>query len=157
MSYTVSFRHDDEETFSEDTNICDGSQQATMDSRTCTIASSRFTEEPYNLAWGSSIYAKVYATNIKGVSIESLSGNGAIILRIPDVPVSLSNVPEITSATTIGLVWLDGADNGGTAIIDYTMSYAEENGSYETLEVAITEQTYTAISLTSGVVYKFKV
>jgi hypothetical protein len=35
------------------------------------------------------------------------------------------------------------------------LSYAEENDSYETLEVAITEQTYTAISLTPGVVYKF--
>lgn len=149
--------HSDEETFSVDTVICDGSIEDVITSRTCVIASSRFTESPYNHAWGSSIYAKVYATNIKGVSVESLSGNGAIILRIPDVPVSLANVPELTSKSTIGLQWSDGIDNGGTPIIDYTLSYAEENSSYETLEVAITEQTYTAISLTHGVVYKFKV
>jgi hypothetical protein len=53
-----------------------------------------------------------------------------VILRIPDPPVSLANVPEITSATTIGLSWSDGVDDGGIAVLDYTLSYGVENDSY---------------------------
>lgn len=93
---------------------------------------------PYSHTWGSSIYAKVYATNIKGDSIESLAGNGAKILRVPDAPVSLSNVPSVTSSSTIGLTWLDGADNGGTAILDYIISFAKVPDEYSTLEVGVT-------------------
>ncbi len=54
-------------------------------------------------AWGTSIYVKVSAINIKGESVVSLAGNGATIVRVPDAPVMLANVPTITSATTIGL------------------------------------------------------
>jgi len=139
LSYTVSFMHSDGQTFTVDTSMCDGSLTEIIASRTCTIASTVFTQTPFNHAWGSGIYAKVFATNIKGISVESLSGNGAVILRIPDVPVLLANVPEITSATTIGLSWSDGVDNGGTAVIDYTLSYARVPNDYETLVVGLAD------------------
>lgn len=32
---------------------------------------------------------------------------------MPDVPINLANVAEITSGTTIGLIWEDGVDDGG--------------------------------------------
>jgi hypothetical protein len=56
----------------------------------------------------------VIATNIKGSSLQSLSGNGAVILTVPEAPILLSNVPSITSGTQIGLSWSDGLNNGGS-------------------------------------------
>ena len=86
-----------------------------------------YTTTPYNLEWGSSIFAKVYATNVKGDSVESIEGNGAIIIRVPDVPVNLANVPSITSGSTVGLTWEDGANNGGSEVIDYMIAIAYDD------------------------------
>lgn len=105
LSYTISFQHSDLTTYSEDVTICDGSVAEIISARTCTIASTVFTATPFNYAWGSSIYAKVYASNIKGDSVESLAGNGAVILRVPDAPISLVDVPSITLGTMIGIEW----------------------------------------------------
>lgn len=44
---------------------------------------------PFSLNWGDSVYAKVQATNIKGVSEESDAGNGAKIVTSPDAPSNL--------------------------------------------------------------------
>jgi hypothetical protein len=69
-----------------------------MQSRSCSIPSVRFTQSPYSLAWGVSIVAKVIAINIKGKSLASDSGNGAILLTIPDAPINLTNVAHLTNA-----------------------------------------------------------
>jgi hypothetical protein len=53
--------------------------------------------------WGSSIYAKVTAINLYGNSIESLEGNGAIILTNPDAPLSVMEYYPARTATTIGI------------------------------------------------------
>lgn len=74
---------------------------------------------PYNLAWGSSIYAIVSAQNIYGTSIDSEAGNDAVILTVPDAPINLANVEVLTGATQIGMSWDEGFDNGGTSVIDY--------------------------------------
>ena len=76
---------------------------------------------PFSLPWGSSVYAKVTAVNAYGNSLESAAGNYAIILRVPDVPLSLQNVPSVTNRNTIGLLWYEGAQDGGTPVIDYTL------------------------------------
>jgi hypothetical protein len=54
---------------------------------------------PFNLAWGASIYVKVTAVNVKGTSPESAEGNGAVILTVPDAPVDLADSPTVTKAT----------------------------------------------------------
>lgn len=54
---------------------------------------------PYHHAWGSSIYARVIATNVKGDSIVSNEGNGAIILTVPEAPIDLANIPSTTART----------------------------------------------------------
>jgi hypothetical protein len=41
------------------------------------------------MLWGSSIYARIVATNILGSSYVSEEGNGAIILTYPDAPINL--------------------------------------------------------------------
>lgn len=85
---------------------------------------------PYYLTWGSSIYAKVIAKNIIGNSVESLAGNGAIILTYPDVPINLANVPSVTKSSQIGILWNEGTHNGGSSVIDYTITFGESIGSY---------------------------
>jgi hypothetical protein len=53
---------------------------------------------PFNLPWGSSIFATVTATNTVGTSAISQAGNGAIILTNPDPPQNVINVPQTTTA-----------------------------------------------------------
>ena len=132
-AYQVKFLQSDDSTYTESTSLCDGSLSATITSRTCIIASTSFTEAPYNIEWGSSVYATIRATNIKGDSVVSLAGNGAVILRIPDAPINLRNVPSVTSATIIGIEWDDGVNNGGTEVIDYLIQYAAVPNDYVTL------------------------
>jgi hypothetical protein len=63
------------------------------------------------------------ATNSYGDSNVSLKGNGAKILTYPDAPVFLSEDYQGRSATTLGLVWQEGQQNGGSPVIDYTVSF----------------------------------
>jgi hypothetical protein len=56
--------------------ICDGTDATIMSNRQCVIDSNAFNSAPYDLPWGSSIFARVSATNVKGTSQVSLSGNG---------------------------------------------------------------------------------
>jgi hypothetical protein len=94
------------------------------------VPSVRFTQAPYSLAWGSSIYARVKAVNSKGISVVSGEGNGAMILTNPAVPVSLANDPGVTSGTQIGLTWTAPPTDGGTPVIDYKLTYAIDQGAY---------------------------
>jgi hypothetical protein len=45
---------------------------------------------PFSLPWGSSIYAKIIATNVYGDSLISQAGNGGVIMTYPDAPISLA-------------------------------------------------------------------
>jgi hypothetical protein len=103
---------------------------------------------PYSIEWGLSIWATVTAVNIYGLSVESDPGNGEIILMIPDSPINLVNVPEITLATQIGLDWVEASENGGTPVLDYTVSYDQGIGVYTTFASSILPTEYTVISLT---------
>jgi hypothetical protein len=47
---------------------------------------------PFNLVWGSSVFAKIIAGNVVGSSEASPIGNGAVILTVPDAPTNLANV-----------------------------------------------------------------
>lgn len=97
LSYSIKFRQSDGTTYTEDTTICNGGLLATVNARSCTIPSVRFTTAPYNIQWGQSIWATVVATNVKGSSLVSDGGNGAVILTNPDAPILLINVPAVTS------------------------------------------------------------
>lgn len=98
------------------------------------------------------------ATNVYGQSAQSNEGNGAYYTREPDAPISLSEDVTLRTATQIGLAWSDGANNGGTQIHDYSISQREQ-GQTDFIQIAslVTEKTYTAIELTLGTTYEFKV
>jgi hypothetical protein len=93
-----------------------------------------------------------------GSSVVSSAGNGATILREPDAPLSLINISWISGATSIGFTWTDGAESGGTPIIDYRVWYDQGTGVMIVLEFGILTTSYeTEVPLTAGVVYSFKV
>lgn len=103
-SFTISFLANDGQYY-DDVSVCDGSQSAVITALQCVIPTSHFTQTPYTLAWGSSIYAKVIATNYRGSSLESDAGNGALIYTNPGAITDLSNDPSVTMGDRIGLVW----------------------------------------------------
>jgi hypothetical protein len=55
-------------TFSLELINCDGSTSAIVAATACTVPVSILTSAPFNLTWGSSVYAKVIATNKYGDS-----------------------------------------------------------------------------------------
>jgi hypothetical protein len=113
---------------------------------------------PFSLPWGSSVYAKIIATNLVSSSAASDLGNGAIILTNPDAPLQLQNVPATTNASRIGLSWVTGSANGGTAVIDYRISWDQGTNNYIVLASNIGTTSYTTLAaLSANTVYKFKV
>lgn len=84
---------------------CDGSLSALVSATSCTIPVSILTNAPFNLTWGSSVYAKVIATNMYGDSPVSAIGNGAVIITYPSAPLNLTEIITVRTATTLGLQW----------------------------------------------------
>lgn len=78
---------------------------------------------PYTLPYGSSIWARVTATNQFGTS-DYGEGNGAIILTVPTAPEAYNYVPGTTN-TQVTIAWPNPFENGGTPILDYSISYAK--------------------------------
>jgi len=113
---------------------CDGSSVDVFLSQSCLIFLACFRQDPFNLVIGDHIYVKVIAVNAFGESINSNVGDGAEVLSVPDAPVNVINVIEVTNAEAIGLSWEDGVSDGGTSIIDYEIFYALEGQSYSLLD-----------------------
>jgi len=156
-AYTVYIRQSDDTTFTPELTHCDASNAMIRDSQQCTIPASVLHDAPYSLAWGSPVYAKVMATNVYGDSEISLEGNGGTIITEPDQPINLAEVYAQRTPTTLGLVWNDGADNGGLPVLDYRVNIAEVGGEFAVLASGLLSADYIAVDLTSGVTYEFKV
>jgi hypothetical protein len=75
------------------------------------------------LTLGNGIFARLLAYNAYGDGLVSAVGGGAVIVLVPDAPVTLQNVPSTTLDDQIGLSWVNGPSNGGTVIIDYEVYY----------------------------------
>lgn len=55
------------------------------------------------------------------------------MLTVPDAPFNVVEVISLRTATTIGLSWTAGANNGGSVVIDYTVSFDQGNGTFVVL------------------------
>jgi hypothetical protein len=53
-------------------------------------------------------------------------------------------------------MWADAVEDGGTPILDYTVSWVY-NGAYEILQSSLTDRFITKTGLTTGESYQFKV
>jgi len=157
-AYTATIRQSDFVTFTADAVNCDGSDSGIIASATCSVPITTLSAAPYNLPWGSSVNAKVSATNIVGTSANSNSGNGAIFYTYPDAPVALFNNAATTSAYVVAMTWTAGAANSGTLFIDYRLSYAHSGSDvFSTLAKGITVTSYSTSMFPSGSEYAFKV
>ena len=105
--------------FSESTAHCDGQVAEILSATQCTIPLAILTSDPYLLLQGDGIFAKVVAINYYGESLESDSGNGAVVLLVPDAPVDLQDAVDITTAYVIGFTWSDGTKSGGMPVENY--------------------------------------
>lgn len=82
-----------------------------------------------------SIYSfKVFAVNAIGRSPPS-SDLQVMAAGVPDTPKDFANDPSLTDHKQVGLTWASGAGNGGSQLLDFKISYAEETSSVYTLFV----------------------
>jgi hypothetical protein len=102
---------------------CDGTSNEVIQAMKCSVPIAILRSSPFNHKWGASIFAKVMAQNAYGNSVLSLAGNGAQILTSPDVPLNLQEITELKTATSISLIWSEGIENGGAAVLDYVISF----------------------------------
>ena len=87
--YYISIRQSDQVTFTIDQANCDMSVSTLTQ---CIIPVMTLREPPYNLEWGTHVFAKVIARNLYGDSVASFAGNGAKITTTPDSPTNLAEV-----------------------------------------------------------------
>jgi len=71
----------------------------------CTVPVTLLRASPFSLEWGSSVYAKVVATNSYGASLVSSEGNGAVITTTPDAPIGLAEDTSLKTKSSISLTW----------------------------------------------------
>jgi len=116
-SYTVKIRQSDGSIYTIESANCN------VSTTSCTVPISVLQASPYNLAWGSGVWATVVATNIVGSSADSVPGYGATILTNPDPPSSLINNAAVTSASVIAMTWTAPSVVGGTPVIDYRVTW----------------------------------
>jgi hypothetical protein len=120
FSYTLSVRESDLITYTTLPLLCEGSIGAqNVTATNCRISVTQLIAEPFILPWGSQVYAKVFATNFYGDSLNSAAGFGAIITTYPDPPINLIEDYSKRSPTTLGFTWEPAAFTGGAVIIDY--------------------------------------
>ena len=103
------------------------------------------------------MYAKVVANNGNGDSLESVEGNGAVILTYPDSPSGLTETIASRTATSITFSWTAPTFVGGTPVIDYTVFYDNALMTYTLRESNVAGTSYTAYGLQAGLTYRFKV
>jgi hypothetical protein len=100
---------------------------------------------------------KITARNSVGDSLES-DEIAILVAKIPDAPINLANVPEITTAYQIGLTWQEGPYDGSSPVIDYQVSYKVQGASdYAIYQSSIAGTSLTVTGLTPGVIYTFVV
>lgn len=77
---------------------------------------------------------------------------------MPLAVVNLQDNVSITSATRVGLLWEDGANDNGRPVIDYLIEYDQSTGDWVELASGVTEREYTTqIGLLAGETYTFRV
>jgi hypothetical protein len=157
-AYRIYIRESDLSTYSLELVSCDGSTTELIDATDCSIPVSILSNEPFNLPWGANVHATVFATNLYGDSIESEVGNGALMITYPDAPINLAEDLTQRTASTIGLQWDEGLENGGSTITNYILSQkAEGESSFTVISSDITLTSVTVEGLTFGLTYIFKV
>lgn len=152
--YLIIRDHDGE--YHTELEYCNGEDATIVSERSCTIPLTVFYIAPFNMVLGDHIYVKVTAINLYGASLESVPGDGAAIVFLPEAPLNLANNAALTTDTEIGLTWSAGVSDGGRPVEDYKVWYDQGTNIYTDLAVVV-DDFYLAESLVPGNTYKFKI
>jgi hypothetical protein len=111
------------------------------------------------LANGTAYTFRVAAVNAAGTGQYSVVSAAVTPFTTPDAPTAVAGV---VGNTQVVVSWTAPANNGGSAIIQYQVSYAPQGSNdYGTWSTATATQsssaTFTVTGLTNGTSYKFKV
>lgn len=144
-------------TYITDNNVCNGLSPTVIAATSCTIPLSTLYAPNYSLVKGADIKAYIIATNAYGSSPASPIGSGGIVVFVPDAPINLADNKAVTTKAVIGFTWSPAPNDGGQAVLDYTITYDQSTGNLGTiLDTGITQTSYTTtIPLIAGRVYKF--
>ena len=99
----------------------------------------------------------VVSVNAFGEGRASSNEVSIIAASLPTAPLALANDATVTASGIVGLTWTTPTSDGGSPVIDYQISSKIGAGAYSVLDSGITTTSYTASSLTTYVVYTFKV
>lgn len=138
---------------------CDGTQPEVVANKECSVLVSTLLSPPFDIPYGSSIYARVKAHNIVGSSEWSEVGNDAVILSVPSQPTNLVNVLENSDGFQIALRWFTPEHAGGVEVLDYRILSDEGLGTGEFIvaDSSCKETEYVVQGLTPGLTYTFTV
>ena len=112
--------------FIQDLIYCDGSQEPILSNTYCEIPMSALRLNPYNLAFGQEILAKVQASNIYGDS--GISDVSLIKAKIQTEPQQVQNLVKLltTNQRNIDFQWdrlTTSVETGGTSILSYNVQW----------------------------------
>jgi hypothetical protein len=79
----------------------------------CQIPVAVLRASPFSLNWGTSVFAKVVATNAFGSSLASEAGNGGVIITTPDPPTGLNENIADREKNSVLLKWTPPVFKGG--------------------------------------------
>jgi hypothetical protein len=130
LGYRILILESDFETYHQEYTYCDGTTSIIIAQTSCSIPVGTLRGSYFNLPWGSNVIAKVIAYNIYGDSLASQPGDGAVIVTVPDAPLNLAENVLMRGASQIGLTWTEGAHNGGTSVLDYSLWFDSGSGVY---------------------------
>ena len=92
------------------------------------------------------------------IGVGTLTAPLAIVAAtVPQAPTALTRDDANTSKTQVAFTWSAPTDNGGVAVIDYSISWDQGTSTYVSLATGVTLSTYLKTGLLAGTTYKFKV
>ncbi len=96
---------------------------------------------------------KILARNSFGLSTTYSNEVSIRAASLPDAPISLSNNVPVTTSGVIGLLFSQGAYNGGSPVLDYSISIRVGTNSYIEIATGVALTSYTATGLTPNSIY----
>ena len=120
----MAFRQNDGITYTVESNC-------NVITNTCTIPLSILFTAPYNLSWGTGIYAVVHSLNLAGFATSAPS-DGEIMITYPDPPTNF-----LVDSKTMLFTWDRGDFDGGTPVINYRILWDQGNSTYTVLQDGI--------------------
>ena len=166
-AYSVTFKRADG-TYSPIVPGCDGTLSAVASSRSCAVPMATLTAAPFSLAIGSTVVARVSASNAKGASPLSPANTAGAVAQAAPTAGPAAARGGATTATQIEVTWPPIATSpadGGATITSYELYWDGATGDAPALwplvaTVAAGSPTYSVTAgpgLTTGATYQFAV